>query len=152
MLLAIGSDSQFASFCRVVGHAALAEDERFRRNAGRVQNRVALVAEVGAILRKRSKREWQQLLDPVGVPCGPINGMDEVFAEPQVRHREMALELPHAAAGTVHSIANPMRLSASPVSYRSGPPLLGQHTQEVLSGLLRMEVGEIESLRQAHVI
>ena len=77
--------------------------------------------------------------------------MDEVFAEPQVRHREMAFELPNASAGTVHSIAK-MRLSASPASYRFGPPMLGQHTQEVLSGLLRMDVGEIESLRQANVI
>lgn len=152
LVLAIGSDSQFDSFCQVCGCPELAIDERFKRNAGRVQNRAELIPTIRSILKRHSRREWQVIFDRAGVPCGPINEMPEVYEEPQVKHRGLAFELPHAKAGTVHSIANPMRLSLTPVSYRSGPPTLGEHTEAVMRDLLQLPEAEIMRLREEKVI
>ncbi|MDO8278142.1 MAG: CaiB/BaiF CoA-transferase family protein [Burkholderiaceae bacterium] len=147
MLLAVGSDSQFASFCAAVGRPDLGEDERFRTNPGRVTHRDALIAAVSEVMLTRSKKEWQSVFDAVGVPCGPINNMKEVFEEPPVIHRKLHQELPHAAAGKVATLASPMRMSQTPVEYRLGPPVLGEHTQQVLSELLGLSPERIAELQ-----
>ena len=147
MILAVGSDAQFQRFCGVIDRLDLASDPRFERNADRVRNRASLVTALSAILATRTKREWLQLLKPTGIPCGPINTMPEVFEEPQVRHRKLQLSMPHATGRPVPTLASPMRFSKSPVEYRDAPPLLGQHTDEILQTLLSKTADEIAALR-----
>ncbi|MEO5843978.1 MAG: CaiB/BaiF CoA-transferase family protein [Caldimonas sp.] len=133
LILAVGNDTQFARFCAVAGCAELARDERFARNAGRVRHRAALVPLLAARLKLRPRAVWLAELEAAKVPCGPINDLAEVFADPQVREREMTVELPHPLAGTVRLVASPMKLSATPVRYRRAPPLLGADTDAVLA-------------------
>jgi crotonobetainyl-CoA:carnitine CoA-transferase CaiB-like acyl-CoA transferase len=134
LVLAVGNDSQFAKFCEAAG-CALHHDARFRKNADRVRHRAVIEPLLAEIMRGRTVGEWVALLEPIGVPVGPINDLAQAFAHPQVKSRGLQLELPHSLAGTVPSVANPIRMSATPPRYESAPPLLGQHTQEVLSGL-----------------
>ena len=151
LVLAVGNDGQFARFCEVAGRPELAGDERFATNAGRVRHRAALVPLVEAILLERPAAEWIEALERAGVPCGPINDLAQVFADPQVRHRGMRLELSHPLAGSVPLVASPIRLSGAPAPEPASPPLLGQHTDEVLRGL-GLGDGEIASLREKGVI
>ena len=137
MILAIGNDGQFARFCEVAGHAEWAVDARFATNAARVANRTVLIPRLRQATVMRTTREWVEALESRAVPCGPINRIDEVFADPQVVARGLRVALPHPVAGTVPGVANPIRLSATPVVYRSAPPVLGQHTDEVLAEWLR---------------
>lgn len=135
VLLAIGNDGQFARFCAAVHQPEWAQDARFATNTGRVQNRTALLALLEPLMQTRGTQEWIALLEDKAVPCGPINTVAQAFADPQVRHRGIAQSLPRQAGdgiGHVATVANPMRLSATPVTYRSAPPTLGQHTHEVL--------------------
>jgi glutaryl-CoA transferase len=134
LVLAVGNDSQFAKFCEAAG-CALHRDERFRKNADRVRHRDVIVPLLEAIMRRRTVAEWVALLEPIGVPVGPINDLAQAFAQPQVQSRGLKLELPHPLAGTVPGVANPIKMSATPMRYESAPPLLGQHTHEVLGGL-----------------
>jgi len=136
MILAIGNDGQFARFCEVAGHAEWALGERFATNAARVANRAVLIPLLRQATVMRTTREWVDALESRAVPCGPINRIDEVFADPQVVARGLRVELPHPVAGTVPGVANPIRLSATPVVYRSAPPVLGAHTGEVLADWL----------------
>jgi crotonobetainyl-CoA:carnitine CoA-transferase CaiB-like acyl-CoA transferase len=152
MILAIGNDGQFAKFCAAAGHPAWATDERFATNPQRVANRAALIPLLRQATVQRSTREWVALLEAASVPCGPINRLDEVFADEQVRSRGMRLEMPHPEAGRVPLVANPIRLSDSPVSYRRAPPLLGQHTDEVLADWLALERPAIDALRESGVV
>jgi crotonobetainyl-CoA:carnitine CoA-transferase CaiB-like acyl-CoA transferase len=151
MILAVGNDGQFARFCAVAGAPALAEDARFARNADRVRHRDTLVPLLAALMQTRSRRDWLEQFEAAKVPCGPINDLAEVFADPQVRARGMTVEMPHPLAGEVSLVASPMKFSATPVRYRRAPPLLGEHTAEVLR-----EVGlgeaEIAALRRAKAI
>jgi crotonobetainyl-CoA:carnitine CoA-transferase CaiB-like acyl-CoA transferase len=133
LILAVGNDGQFAKFCAVAGHAELALDARFARNAERVKNREVLVPLLAGIMKQRSKADWLAALEAAKVPCGAINNLDEVFADPQVAAREMTVSLPHPLTDTLRVVASPMKLSRTPVQYRRAPPLLGQHTDEVLS-------------------
>jgi len=133
MILAIGNDGQFAKFCAVAGHAEWATDPRFAGNATRVANRAVLIPLLRQATVMRTTHDWVAALEAAGVPCGPINRLDEVFADPQVRARGLRIEMPHPQAGRVPLVANPIRFSASPVSYRHAPPMLGQHTDEVLA-------------------
>ena len=133
MILAVGNDGQFAKFCEVAGRAEWARDERFATNARRVQHRAELIPLLRQATVMRATHDWVAALEAAGVPCGPINRLDEVFADPQVIARGLRIELPHAVAGTVPGVANPIRLSASPVAYDRGPPVLGEHTDEVLA-------------------
>ncbi len=151
MILAVANDGQFRRFCRAAGREELAEDPRFATNSQRVMNRNELLPIVRAIMAGRSKGHWQRVLEEVDVACGPINNFQEVFEDPQVRHRGLHVDVPHAL-GMVPLVASPLRLSNTPVSYRSAPPLLGQHTCEVLEGLLGMAPAEIDALRQAGVV
>ena len=135
VLLAIGNDGQFARFCAAVAQPEWAQDARFATNTARVQNRTALLALLVPLMQTRGTQEWIALLEDKAVPCGPINTVAQAFADPQVRHRGIAQSLPRQAGdgiGHVATVANPMRLSATPVTYRSAPPTLGQHTHEVL--------------------
>jgi crotonobetainyl-CoA:carnitine CoA-transferase CaiB-like acyl-CoA transferase len=152
MILAIGNDGQFARFCEVAGRPEWAGDPRFATNPQRVANRVELIRLLRQLTITRSTQEWIALLETAGVPCGPINRIDAVFEDPQVRERGMRIDMPHAMAEKVALVANPIRLGASPVSYRRAPPTLGQHTDEVLAQWLGLRGSEVEALRRAQVI
>lgn len=135
LVIAAGNDSQFAKLCSVIGCPELAADERYAANANRVRNREVLVPMLQEILLKKTVAEWITAIEPEGVPCGPINNLAQVFEHPQVRHRGLKIELPHPAAGTTPLVANPIKFSATPIQYEKAPPLLGQHTREILSKL-----------------
>jgi crotonobetainyl-CoA:carnitine CoA-transferase CaiB-like acyl-CoA transferase len=151
MIVAVGNDLQFARFCAVIGAPELAQDARFARNAERVRHRATLVPMLGALMKTRTRGDWLSALEAATVPCGPINDLADVFADPQVQARQMTIRLPHPQADTVHLVANPMKFSATPVQYRQAPPLLGEHTSEVLK---EFGVGEAEldALRRARVV
>jgi crotonobetainyl-CoA:carnitine CoA-transferase CaiB-like acyl-CoA transferase len=146
IILAIGNDRQYAKFCEEAGRPELIDDPRFTGNIERVANRDALMEIIFEITRTRSSGDWIAALQAVQVPCGPINGLDEVFSDAHVRHRGMRIELDHPLAGTVPLTASPIRLSGTPVEYDRAPPLLGQHTREVLCGLLGREAAAVEDL------
>ena len=152
MIIAVGNDAQFARACAVLGLPALAVDPGFVANKSRVANRVELVARLSAVTVTQPTHHWVAALEGVGVPAGPINTVDAVFDDPQVRAREMQVDLPHPVAGTVPLVANPLRLSQTPVSYRSAPPLLGAQTREVLAERLGMCAADIDDLRARGVI
>jgi crotonobetainyl-CoA:carnitine CoA-transferase CaiB-like acyl-CoA transferase len=151
MILAVGNDGQFARFCGVAGAPELARDPRFSRNADRVRHREVLVPMLAAILKRRPRREWLEALEAAKVPCGPINDLGDVFADPQVRERGMTVELPHPLAGSVRLVASPLKLSATPVRYDRAPPLLGADTEQVL-GELGLDAAAIAELRRAGAI
>jgi crotonobetainyl-CoA:carnitine CoA-transferase CaiB-like acyl-CoA transferase len=152
VVLAIGNDGQFERLCRVAGRPELAADPRFAANAARVENREALIPVLREIFAGRTSQEWIAALDPEGVPCGPIDDLARVFADPQVVHRGLRVEVDHPLAGPTPLVASPIRLSATPVRHRVPPPLLGQHTREVLSGLLGLGDAELDRLRDQGVI
>jgi crotonobetainyl-CoA:carnitine CoA-transferase CaiB-like acyl-CoA transferase len=131
-ILAVGNDSQFRRFCETAGCPELADDERFANNPARVANREALVPLIEARTHRRPTGRWIADLEAVGVPCGPINDLEAVFADEQVRHRGLRLDLPHAVAGTVPSVACPIHFLHAELNLRNGPPALGEHTNEVL--------------------
>ena len=152
IILAVGNDAQFARFCELAAKPELATDERYQKNSARVRHRDSLVPMVSQIMRSKSSADWLEQLNLQGIPCGPINNLDEVFADPQVRHRGLQLELEHPTAGRVASVANPIKLSQTPIEYERSPPLLGQHTDEVLGRLLNLDADAIARLRAAAVI
>ena len=132
LILAVGNDGQFAKFCEVAGVADWASDPRFAKNADRVRHRDELVPRVAAVMKTRRRREWLERLEPLGVPCGPINTVDQVFAEPQLAARGLRLDLPHPLAGTVPQVGFPLRFDAQGSNATTAPPLLGEHTAEIL--------------------
>ena len=152
MILAIGNDAQFARFCEVAGHPEWASDERFATNRGRVENRAVLLPLLRQATVFRTTREWMDELEQAGVPCGPINRIDQVFDDPQVKARQLRVSMPHPLAGEVPLVGNPIRLSASPVEYRYAPPLLGQHTEQVLADWLGLRADELQQLKQDAII
>jgi len=152
MILAIGNDGQFGKFCAIAGHPEWATDPRFANNPQRVANRDVLIPLLRQSTVMRGTREWIALLESAGVPCGPINRLDEVFDDEQVRARGLRIEIPHPSAGKVSLVANPIRLSDSPVDYRLAPPLLGQHTDEVLAEWLEFDGPALATLRRERVI
>jgi formyl-CoA transferase len=152
LILGVGNDSQFASFCRVAGRPDLAADPRFSTNPKRVQNRAILIPMIEGLVRTRSRADWIDALEAVGVPCGPINDMKEVFENPQVQHRGMRVDIPHPAGVPCPTVASPMRLSETPVTYDTPPPLLGEHTREILGGVLGLGASDIDALASQGVI
>ena len=154
IVLAIGNDGQYRKFCEFAGVPALADDPRFATNSARIVNRAALVPEVASIIARQPSAHWMSKLEPLGVPCGPINTLDQVFADPQIKARGMTVDLPHPAAGgkPTRLIASPIKLSETPVEYRRAPPTLGEHTEEVLRELLGLAPSEIEALRERGVV
>jgi crotonobetainyl-CoA:carnitine CoA-transferase CaiB-like acyl-CoA transferase len=151
VMLAIGNDGQFAALCRAAGQAAIASDERFATNAMRVRHRAELLEVLTPLMRQHNVERWCELAQQEGFPCGPINTIDRVFRDPQVRAREMQIQMNSPSYGALDLVASPMRLSASPVSYRRAPPSLGQDTHEVLRELQYSD-DEIASLRDSGVI
>ena len=152
MILAMGNDHQWGKFCTVAGRPEWATDPRFATNSQRVVNRAVLIPLLRQTTVMRTTHEWIAALEASGVPCGPINRIDEVFADPQVRSRGARIELPHPLSGTVPLVANPIRLSASPVRYERAPPTLGQHTDEVLEHWLGLDDAAIAGLRARGVL
>lgn len=135
IVLAVGNDAQFSRYCDVAGRPELPRDPRFARNADRVRHRATLVPMLAELMRERRRADWLDALEEAKVPCGPINDLAEVFADPQVQAREMTIEMPHPLAEKVRLVASPIKFAETPVRYRSPPPLLGQHTDEVLAEL-----------------
>ena len=152
IILAVGNDSQFASFCRVAELPELAADERFRQMSGRIVNRNALIPLITEIMKTRGMHEWIEVLEAANVPCGPINNMKQVLEDPQVQHRGMKAEIPTASGMPCPTVASPMRFSETPVEYTLPPPKLGQHTREVLGGILGMQDSEIDALGKRGII
>jgi len=151
-ILAVGNDSQFRKFCEVAGCPELGTDLRFATNKARVANREVLVPLLRQTTVFKSTAQWIELLEQAGVPCGPINNLEQVFADPQVKARGLRLDLPHALGCLAPQVASPIRLSATPVEYRQAPPLLGQHTEQVLQSLLGMSAQQISALRSNGVL
>jgi crotonobetainyl-CoA:carnitine CoA-transferase CaiB-like acyl-CoA transferase len=152
VILACGNDNLYRKFCEAAGCPALAGDARFLTNGKRVENRKELTRLLGEIFAKRTKKEWVDLLDAAGVPNGPINDIAQVFAEPQVKARGVKIEIAHPAAGTLPMVASPMRFSATPLEHKTPPPLLGEHTEQILRELLGRSAADVAHLRQRGVI
>ncbi|SIT37888.1 conserved hypothetical protein [Paraburkholderia piptadeniae] len=144
MIIAVGNDSQFASLCKTLGEPGWAADERFASNAQRVKHRDQLVAMIRDTTVLRATGEWIGLMERAGVPCGPINNLSQVFVDPQVQSRNVRIEMPHPLTEQVALVANPIRMSESPVQYRHAPPTLGQHTEEVLQDWLDLAAADID--------
>jgi crotonobetainyl-CoA:carnitine CoA-transferase CaiB-like acyl-CoA transferase len=152
VIIAVGNDGQFAKYCQVAGRPELATDPRFAKNQDRVRNRAVLVPMLEAIMRTRSKADWLSALELAKVPCGAINNLGEVFADPHVRERGMVNQWDHPLAGALKLVGSPIKLSATPVRTELPPPLLGEHTQEVLTSLLGWDDERITALRDQEVI
>ena len=152
LVVAVGNDGQFAAFCSVLGVPEWSADARFSTNPERVRHRDLLVGLISQRLAGRPAREWLVALEASGVPCGPINDLGQVFADPQVVHRGMRVKAPHPVAGEVTMVANPMKFSATPITHDRGPPLLGEHTEEVLRTVLGVDRTRFEALRAAGAV
>jgi len=152
VILACGNDNLFKKFCDAAGCPELANDPRFATNGRRVENRVEITRLIQAVFSKKKTADWLPLLEAAGVPNGPINDVAQVFQEPQVKARGVKIELEHAAAGKLPMVASPMRFSGTPLEYRLAPPLLGAHTDEILTRFLNMNPSEIAQLRAKGVI
>ena len=151
-ILTVGNDGQFRKFCEVAGLTALADDPRFASNQARVAHRAELIPLLRQATVFKSTAEWLRLLEAAGVPCGPINDLAQVFADPQVQARGLRVELPHPLGGTVPQVASPIRLSETPVQYRNAPPLLGEHSEQVLRQWLGLDAEQVAALRRAGVV
>lgn len=152
LILTVGNDSQFRKFAEVAGQPQWAVDPRFATNKQRVAHRAELIPLIRQATVFKTTAEWVMALEGAGVPCGPINDVAQVFADPQVQFRGLQVDLPHALGGTVPQVASPIRLSATPVEYRRAPPLLGEHTWEVLTGVLGLLDADVMKLREAGVV
>ena len=151
MILAVGNDGQFGRFCAVAGSPELARDPRFARNADRVRHRAMLVPLLAATLKRRPRREWLEALEAAKVPCGPINDLADVFADPQVQARGMTVDVAHPLAGSIRLVSSPMKLSATPVRHDRAPPLLGADTVPVLAEF-GLDAEAIAGLKRAGAI
>lgn len=151
-ILTVGNDSQFRKFAEVAGQPQWADDLRFSTNQQRVAHRAELIPMIRQATVFKTTTEWVSALEAAGVPCGPINDVAQVFADPQVRARGLAISLPHGLGGVVPQVASPIRLSETPVEYRRAPPMLGEHTLEVLTQLLGMSDEAVMALREAGVL
>lgn len=152
LIIAVGNDNQFAKLCQIIGRPELASDIRYLTNTKRIENRETLIPQLKNIFVTRTMDEWISLIEPEGVPCGPINNLAQVFEHPQVIHRGMRIDLPHHLAGSSPLVANPIKYSATPIQYLKAPPTLGQHTKEILQRLAGMSELEIDDLKKSRVI
>ncbi len=151
-MLAVGNDAQFARLCTLLGEPHWSTDARFASNAARVAHRDALIALLQSRFAAHTTQHWLQQLDAASVPCGPVNRIDQVFADPQVQARNMRIDLPHPSAGSVPMVANPLRFSATPIKYQRAPPLLAADTFDVLHALLGLDAAEVQALRVRGVV
>lgn len=149
LIVATGNDSQYRAYCKAIGAPELADDPRFLTNRLRVTNRDALIALLTDIMKRGKRDDWLEKLEAAGVPSGPINTIAQTFAHPQAQARQLRRDLPHASGGAAPVTASPLRFSATPVQYRHAPPLLGEHTHEILRDVLHKSDQEIEALSAA---
>ncbi|HIF80678.1 MAG TPA: CoA transferase [Gammaproteobacteria bacterium] len=154
IIVAVGNDDQFKRYCEFAGVPELINDERFVTNKARVQNREALTQILNEVMRQNPSAYWLEELEKNKITCGPINNIDQVFADAQVVARDMRIEMNHPATGgePVSLIGSPSKMSVTEVSYRHAPPMLGQHTEEVLEELLGLDAAECNRLREQGVI
>ena len=152
MIIATGNDGQYQRLCEAAGVPEAAADPRFAANALRMANRDACTAVLAQALAKKTTAGWIKLLETVGVPCGPINRLDQVYADPQVQHRGLKISVPHPLAGEVALTANPIKFSRTPLSYDRPPPLVGEHVEDVLRGVLGKSDAEIAALREKNIL
>lgn len=150
--LAVGNDSQFRAFAEICGHPEWADDPQFSSNPQRVANREKLLAQMRPVLKQHDRSWWQQACEERGVPAGPINSIADSFSDEQIRARGLELSQPHPLAGTTPGVGNPIQFSDTPISYSSAPPLLGQHTVDVLQDKLQLSRGDIDQLEQQGVV
>ena len=152
LILAVGNDGQFRRFCDVAGRREWATDDRFATNAARVRHRDTIVPLIDTVMAGRTQREWLAALEQAGIPCGPINRLDQVFGDPQLQARGMRVDLAHPLARSVPQVRAPLRLSGSPLSFAAAPPLLGQHTRDVLRDRLGVDDAAFDDLAARGVI
>ena len=152
LILAVGNDSQYAKFCAVAGFPEWASNPLFTKNRDRVLNRAQLVPLLESVMKTRNKVDWLAALEAAKVPCGAINHLGEVFADPQVEARGMVTTWPHPLQDRLQLVASPLKLSATPVRTDLPPPLLGQHTEEVLRNVLKYSAAQVAELKSSEVI
>ena len=152
MVLSIGNDPTFKRFCEAFDLAHLLDDPRFATNPARVENRQFVTDTLTPTMRARPTREWVEKLEALKIGCGPINTLKDVFADPHVIARGMVIEMAHTSGVPVQVIANPVRLSETPADYRTAPPVLGQHTEEILRDLLGMSASEFNALKAKGIV
>jgi formyl-CoA transferase len=152
LVIGVASEGIWQRFCQAIGRSELAADPRFAKNPNRVENRAALIDILGQTFVARDTDAWLKLLNVAEVPCAPVQTVDQVFSAPQVLHREMVVEVDHPKAGTVRMAGIPVKLSATPASIRLPPPLLGQHTEEILSSWLGVNDQEIADLKTRKIV
>ena len=152
VIVAVGNDQIWKRFCKIIDRPDLAEDPRFRTNPLRVKNRQACIEALESVMKTRTRDEWIKLLNDDAIPCAPINTMDEVFQDPQVLHRNMLTEVNHSTAGKIKLVGIPVKYSGAEATIRMPPPVLGEHTREILSGILEYTDTRIEELKSAGVI
>jgi crotonobetainyl-CoA:carnitine CoA-transferase CaiB-like acyl-CoA transferase len=152
MVVGAASEGNWQRLCQAVEKPELASDPRFASNAQRVAHREELIAILQDLFRQRDTESWIKLLGDAGLPCGPVNTIDQVFKDPQVLHRDMLLEVEHPTAGTVRMAGMPVKFSATPASLRLPPPLLGQHSEEVLRSWLAMPEEKVQELKRKKII
>jgi crotonobetainyl-CoA:carnitine CoA-transferase CaiB-like acyl-CoA transferase len=152
VIVACGNDNLYRKLCQAAGCGELAADPRFATNGKRVENRAELTRLLQEVFSRRSTRAWVEALEAAGVPNGPINNVAQVYEEPQVKARGIRVEMDHPVAGRLPTVASPMRFSATPLEYRLAPPLLGEHTEEVLKTLLGRSEAQIAALRAEGIV
>jgi glutaryl-CoA transferase len=152
IIVAVGSDAQYAAFCACIGRPKLASDPRYQKSAERTRNRASLIPVIAEIMLARTMTEWTALLEAANVPCGPVYDMQQVFADPQVRHRNMQVSLPHSAGVEAPGVGSPIRLSETPVRYGQAAPCLGEHSAAILGERLGLSAERIADLRARKII
>jgi len=152
LILAVGNDGQFKRLCDLLGRPELAEDERFATNRARVAHRSEIINILAKIIRQKSTDEWVPLIESQGIPCGRINRIDQALDEAQVKHRNMRTQVVHQGLGEIDILASPIRMSETPTRVDRAPPMLGEHTEEVLEKLLEYSAGDISALRRSGII
>jgi crotonobetainyl-CoA:carnitine CoA-transferase CaiB-like acyl-CoA transferase len=152
IIIAVGNDSQYATFCSVIGQDHLACDTQFRTASDRNRNRDALIPIIAEAMRARTMKEWIQLLEARNVPCGPIHDLKQTLEDPQVQHRGLQLLLPHSTGMDAPALANPIRLSESPIKYRNAAPQLGEHNRQILQERLGLSADYLADLKDRNVV
>jgi crotonobetainyl-CoA:carnitine CoA-transferase CaiB-like acyl-CoA transferase len=152
VILAVGNDGQFAKFCAVAGCPELAQDPRYASNAGRVRHRAELTAQLETRMMTRTKVDWLCALEAAKVPCGAINALDEVFTDPQVQARGMVSAWPHPVDSNLKLLCSPVKMGLTPMRQDMPPPMLGQHTAEVLAEILNLSAAHQNQLRSKGII
>ena len=154
IVLSIGNDPTFQRFCELAGETKLLEDDRFKTNASRVSNREHVTKVLNEVTRRKTSNQWLNELEKVKIGCGPINNLSDVFNDPHVISREMVMEMEHSKTGEkpLKLISNPIKMNETPVSYRYAPPLLGEHTDEILKAELNLNEDQIKSLKDSKII